>query len=183
VRPILLFCWLPETFVTTTIDWFDCLQDFISLDLNGLRFFSQHFCVFPETPSSWHCTCLFLVGIVSLAQEAEVRTRGGWWKKLITGAAIFALVGSLSGAQQAEEGKRKTKTKVNPTYPDLARRMNISGRVKIEVVIAPDGHVKSSRAVGGHPVLVQPCLDAVREWRFEAAPEETTQLIEFSFSQ
>ncbi len=100
-----------------------------------------------------------------------------------TGAAIFVLAGSLAGAQQAEEGKRKAKTKVTPVYPELARKMNITGRVKVEAVIAPDGHVKSVRAVGGSPVLVQPCLDAVKEWRFDAAPEETLQLIEFNFGQ
>jgi TonB family protein len=99
------------------------------------------------------------------------------------GAAVVSFAASLASGQQAEEGKRKTKTKVNPVYPDLARRMSISGKVKIEVIIAPDGRVKSARAVGGHPVLVQPCLEAVKDWRFEAAPEETTQLIEFTFSQ
>ena len=72
---------------------------------------------------------------------------------------------------------------VSLAVPELARRMNITGKVKIEVVIAPDGHVKTSRAVGGHPVLVQSCLDAVRDWKFEAAPEETTQMIEFDFRQ
>lgn len=106
-----------------------------------------------------------------------------WKRKLIAGALTLAIAGSLASGQQADEGKRKTKTKVNPTYPDLARRMNISGKVKIEVVIAPDGRVKTARAVGGHPVLIQPCLDAVKDWRFESAPEETTQLIEFTFSQ
>jgi len=55
-------------------------------------------------------------------------------------------------------------------------------KVKIEVVIAPDGRVKTARALGGHPVLVQPCLDSVKEWRFEAAPEETTQVVEFNFN-
>ena len=95
--------------------------------------------------------------------------------------ALFAV--SLAFAQQTvvEEGKRKIKTKVLPSIPELARRMNITGKVKIEVVIAPDGHVKSSRALGGHPVLVQSCQDAVKEWKFVAAPEETTQIVEFDF--
>ena len=75
------------------------------------------------------------------------------------------------------------KNKVLPQIPELARRMSISGKVKIEVVIAPDGHVKTSRAVGGHPVLVQSCLDAVKDWKFESAPEETTQMVEFDFKQ
>lgn len=112
-------------------------------------------------------------------------TRNRLGKKLFAGAAVLVIAGSLANAQQmvVEEGKRKTKTKVNPSYPELARRMNIGGKVKIEVVIAPDGHIKSSRAVGGHPVLIQPCIDALKDWRFEPAPEETTQLVEFNFKE
>jgi protein TonB len=92
------------------------------------------------------------------------------------------LAGGLAVAQQAsDEGKRKIKSRVNPQYAELAKKMNISGRVRIEIVIAPDGHVKSAKAVGGHPLLVQSCLDAVGAWKFESAPEETTQIVEFEF--
>jgi len=80
-----------------------------------------------------------------------------------------------------DESKRKVKTKVAPVYPELARRMNVAGKVKIEVVIRPDGHVKTTRIVGGHPLLVQSCQDAVKEWRFVPALEETTQIVEFEF--
>ena len=106
-----------------------------------------------------------------------------WGKRIISAAAVSALVFSLASAQQAsvDEGKRKTKYRTNPQYSDLARRMGLTGKVKIEIVIAPDGHVKSSRAIGGHPVLVQSCLDAVRDWKFESGPEETTQVLEFEF--
>ncbi len=109
-------------------------------------------------------------------------TRIGWGKKLVAGLGLLVLAGFTTAQQTVvEEGKRKPKSRVNPNYPELARRMNIGGKVKVEVVIAPDGHVKSTRALGGHPVLVQPCLDAVKEWRFDPAPEETTQVIEFTF--
>ena len=106
-------------------------------------------------------------------------------KKLLAAAAMALFAVSLALAQTTtiEEGKRKVKTKVTPAVPELARRMNITGKVKIEVVIAPDGHVKSSRAMGGHPVLVQSCQDAIKEWKFEPAPEETTQVVEFDFRQ
>jgi TonB family protein len=104
-----------------------------------------------------------------------------WGKKVLGAVAASFLMLSLAGAQQSEEGKRKIKTRTTPVMPELARRMNISGRVKIEVVVAPDGHVKSSRPIGGHPVLVQACVDAVKDWKFENAPEETTQIIEFDF--
>jgi len=108
-------------------------------------------------------------------------------KRFLAGAlAVVSLAAGMASARQAtsvEENKRKIKFKVNPQYSDLAKKMALSGKVKIELVIAPDGHEKSSRAVGGHPLLVQSCLDAVKDWRFEPAPEETTTIIEFDFKQ
>jgi TonB family protein len=108
-----------------------------------------------------------------------------WSKKMLAAAVTVLFAVSLAFAQQTtvEEGKRKVKTKVTPAIPELARRMNITGKVKIEVVIAPDGRVKSARAMGGHPVLIQSCLEAMKEWKFEPAPEESTQVVEFDFRQ
>ena len=31
--------------------------------------------------------------------------------------------------------------------------MNITGKVKLELTVAPDGHVKSARPLGGSPLL------------------------------
>jgi TonB family protein len=109
----------------------------------------------------------------------------GWGKAILALVATGVLVGSFAIAQQSnvEESKRKIKTKANPTYPELARRLGIAGKVRIEVVVGADGKVKNSRAVGGHPVLVQAAMDCLRDWRFEPAPEETTQVIEFDFKQ
>jgi len=97
--------------------------------------------------------------------------------------AAVALLARGASAQQSntDDGKRKIKVKTSPSYPELARRMNVSGKVKIEIIITPDGHVRSSRVIGGHPLLVQSCQDAVKEWKFFPAPEETTQIIEFDF--
>src|SRR6266403_514133 len=107
-----------------------------------------------------------------------------WIRKVLLGMALSSVLGTCAQAQQSkyEEGKRTVKTKVAPVYPDLARRMNVMGRVKIEVIITPDGRVKSTRAMGGHPLLVQSCIDAVKEWKFVPAPEETTQVVEFEFA-
>lgn len=107
-----------------------------------------------------------------------------WIRKVIASMSLLLLFGALAFAQSVstEEGKRKVKTKVAPVYPELARRMNVTGKVKIEVSITPDGKVKSTRAVGGHPLLVQACVDAVKEWKFVVAPEESTQIVECEFS-
>jgi protein TonB len=110
-------------------------------------------------------------------------TPGQWKKVMLTASALTVFSGAALSAQtgSTDESKRKIKTKIAPTYPALAREMRVSGRVKIEVVITPDGHVRSTRVVGGHPLLVQVCLDAVKEWKFLPAPEETTQIVEFNF--
>jgi TonB family protein len=103
--------------------------------------------------------------------------------KWLASIVLLGLLGSSTFAQSAgDESKRKVKTRVSPVYPDLAKRMNVTGKVKIEVIITSEGRVKSTRAVGGHPLLVQACLDAVKEWKFVAAPEESTQIVEFDFT-
>lgn len=65
--------------------------------------------------------------------------------------------------------------------PELARKLNLSGSVKVEIAIAPDGTVKSTRVVGGHPVLAQEAERAARNSTFESGPRETIETIEFKF--
>jgi len=110
-------------------------------------------------------------------------TLGHFKKLILTASALSVFTGTALSAQlgSTDENKRKVKTKVAPTYPELAKRMSVGGKVKIEVVITPDGHVRSTKVVGGHPLLVQACQDAVKEWKFVPGPEETTQVVEFSF--
>ena len=87
------------------------------------------------------------------------------------------------GAQssQNEEFLRRAKAKVQPAYPELAKKMNIAGTVKIEIVVAPNGSVKEAHVVGGHPVLANAALDAAKKWRFDPAPAESTGIIDFKF--
>jgi TonB family protein len=82
---------------------------------------------------------------------------------------------------QSEEIARRVKSKVAPVYPELARKMNITGTVKVEVVVSPNGTIKDARVVGGHPVLASSALDAVKKWRFEPGVAETTGVIDFKF--
>jgi TonB family protein len=106
------------------------------------------------------------------------------WKMFVLAATALVLFSGPSIAAQSgstDETNRKVKSKTTPLYPELARRMGVSGKVKIELVISPDGRVKNTRVVGGHPLLVQACQDAVKEWKFMPAPEETTQVVEFEF--
>ena len=73
-------------------------------------------------------------------------------------------------------------TKVQPVYPDLARRSHLEGVVKLEVVVAANGSVRKVTVLGGNPLLAEAALDAVKQWRYEAAPAETTELVELHFN-
>jgi TonB family protein len=53
--------------------------------------------------------------------------------------------------------------------------------VKLEVVVRPNGSVKSTRTLGGSPALIEAATDAVRKWKFEAAQEETTEIVQLMF--
>ncbi|MGB7022289.1 MAG: energy transducer TonB [Candidatus Acidiferrales bacterium] len=94
-------------------------------------------------------------------------------------SAIFLLPPAFS---QESPTKRKVSHRVVPDYPALARQMNITGRVKIEVTVAPDGHVKATRSVGGSPLLLDAATRAVKDWKFAVGPKETTEIVEFDFN-
>ncbi len=99
---------------------------------------------------------------------------------LILGVAVVPVHIQAQQAQ-SEEIVRRAKSKVQPAYPDLARKMGITGTVKIEVVVSPNGAVKDARVVGGHPVLASAALDAAKKWRFEPSSAESTGVIDFKF--
>ncbi len=103
--------------------------------------------------------------------------------KLLAVMAIAA--GALGAGLQAQDTQdeitRRVKSKVQAVYPELARKMNLTGTVKVAVVVAPNGTVKEAKVVGGHPVLANAALEAVRKWRFETAAGESSGIVDFKF--
>ena len=105
------------------------------------------------------------------------------FKRLFILAIMVTVAGLAVVPNRAwSEEDRKVKTRINPTYPDLAKRMNVTGTVKVLVVIAASGAVKSAKPVGGHPLLIEPALEAVKKWKYEPASDETTATVEFVFT-
>lgn len=96
---------------------------------------------------------------------------------------LMALAGAATlSAQPTEDSNRKVKTRVQPAYPAMAKKMNVAGSVKVEVVVAPSGDIKSTKVIGGHPLLVNAAVDALKQWKYEPAGEETTSVVEFRFN-
>ncbi len=106
-------------------------------------------------------------------------------KKSVCLAALMAAVALYplrAGAQtEAAPAKREVLYRTAPVYPDLARRCNLRGDVRLYVTVAADGKVSSTIVAGGNPVLAQSAVDAVRNWKFAPAPRTTTEQIELRF--
>lgn len=99
---------------------------------------------------------------------------------------LVLLCGSVSAPAFAQSEQtasaRKVVNKVTPNYPSLARNMNLSGSVKLEALVLPNGTVKTIQIKGGNPLLAQAAESAVRAWKWEKADHETTEVLEIRFT-
>jgi len=105
------------------------------------------------------------------------------WTAILT--LLFATVAVVcpksSFAQDDTEGKRKVTARVMPDYPDMARRMSLRGIVKVDAVVGSNGMVKTVEIRGGHPVLAQAAVAAVRKWKWEPSTHDTKEPVEVKF--
>jgi TonB family protein len=103
---------------------------------------------------------------------------------LVLGLFIFQIgfVARSSQAQEIEQtSNRKTVQLVLPAYPKIAKTMKLSGRVRIIAKVAPSGKVVSTEVVGGHPILARAAADAVLQWRYEPARDQTNEIAVITF--
>lgn len=94
--------------------------------------------------------------------------------------AVLALALSI-GLPLYAEG-RTIKARINPIYPEIARRMKIGGLVKLEASVSPDGKVISVKTLSGNRMLSSAAEDAVKQWKFAPAADQTTEDIDVNFA-
>jgi len=63
---------------------------------------------------------------------------------------------------------RKVISNPAPAYPETA--------------IAPDGQIKITKIIGGHPLLVNAVEETLESWKYAPAGAETTATLEFRFN-
>jgi len=75
----------------------------------------------------------------------------------------------------------------SPSYPQLAMRAGIQGRVRLQVRLKADGSLTVEKVLEGEPALVDAATAAVQQWR--ATPEqiegknvEVISTVSFSFT-
>ena len=58
-------------------------------------------------------------------------------------------------------------TKINATYPALAKQARIQGVVHLMATVGTDGRILNLQVVSGHPLLIPAALAAVKHWVFK----------------
>ena len=93
----------------------------------------------------------------------------------------FGPAGKAQSQQTSTQSSRQILRKTAPAYPEVARRINLGGTVRVIAIVAADGNVKSVEPKGGSPILLKAAEDAVAKWKF-ATGSESQELIEVHFA-
>jgi len=96
-------------------------------------------------------------------------------------AAALALVFALAMPAGAAD-TRAVKSRVAPIYPEIARRMKISGAVVIEATVNAEGQVTALKPISGNHMLSTAAEQAVQKWKFKSGTGETTVQVVLNFS-
>lgn len=100
---------------------------------------------------------------------------------VLLSSCYFMAAGMAQSQQSSTEAGRKVIRRVEPLYPEMAKKVNLIGTVKMLAVVAPDGNVKTVQPVGGSPILVQAAQYAILKWKFAPASAESKELVEIHF--
>lgn len=95
--------------------------------------------------------------------------------------AVAGLMLSLAGTPVIAQQARKALVNPAPEYPELAKKMNMTGVVKVLVTVAADGDVKDVQIQGGNPVLADSVEKTLKKWKYAPANAESKMQMEFKF--
>ncbi len=90
---------------------------------------------------------------------------------------VTLLISSTISASQ----DRRIVHREDPEYPQIAKKINLHGTVKLKIWVRPDGAVRRVQCLGGHPVLAEAALRSVKSWKYQPGPQESTILVEVRF--
>jgi TonB family protein len=147
------------------------------------------------------------VAMPTLQPAVKIRVQRHWLGLIPAAALLLAVSGAgwwqwQNSWKELEKGKTVPKeapmrvspetmemrivSRVEPVYPEEARKAGKQGLAVLDAVIAKDGTVETLRPVAGEDVLLKSAADAVRWWRFEPykaagtpVEVETTIAVEF----
>lgn len=112
-----------------------------------------------------------------MTECAESGARSTHVRRLQAGVWIMLVLLAASGTAE----QRAVKQRISPVYPELAKRLRVTGVVKLEVTVDPDGKVKDVKTISGNRMLSTAAEDAVHKWKFAPASADSTENLDINF--
>ena len=96
-------------------------------------------------------------------------------------AIALVLVLAFASCLPARADDRTILSKPKAVYPEMAKRLKITGSVLLNATVAPNGSVKEVKTVMGEKILVEAAKDAVLKWKFAPSEHQTIEDVEVVF--
>jgi TonB family protein len=112
----------------------------------------------PEPPSVWQGTWM---------NKLEIRILGGV-------------------REDGDDFQKRITSAPRPTYPEIARKAGIEGRVRLQVRLTQDGRIEVQKLLEGDTVLADAAIAAVKQWRgkpvwMDGKPIDVISTVTFEF--
>jgi len=96
-------------------------------------------------------------------------------------AIALCLALALASSLPARADDRAVVSKAKAVYPEMAKRLKITGSVLLNATVAPNGAVKQVKTVMGEKILVEAAKEAVLKWKYAPSEHETVEDVEIVF--
>gem|GEM_PF-5895159 len=105
-------------------------------------------------------TVVNILNNTNISQSGDVGVQGAAEKVPFRSEALFQNIAP-------DVVRTRVKRAILPIYPAPALQAHVTGTVEIGMAVSPRGDVYNARILIGHPMLVAPALEAMRQWSFE----------------
>jgi TonB family protein len=106
------------------------------------------------------------------------------WLSFATLSLALCLLAAFvpaSLAQKTEKSERKIIATTKPEYPELLRRAQVGGLVRLKATVLASGTVTNIEILGGNPILAEKAVAAVKKWKYAPGPAQTIEDVTVSF--
>ena len=118
------------------------------------------------------------------AEASELKTR-----LILAGLTVIVMIvlgaskeSAVRGAgMSAAPGERQVVTRIDPVCPAALKQSKSGEVVRLEVLVAPDGAVKSAKVLAGSPALAESSLNAIQQWKYAPAESDQKLLVKIDF--
>ena len=115
-------------------------------------------------------------GVRVVMTKERVRRVGS---RVLQGVALGLVV--VLGLVGRAADERAVKERVAAVYPEIAKRMRVSGVVRLEVTVDAQGKVTDVKTLSGNHMLSVAAEEAVRKWRFAAGEGQSVVDLDMKF--